>query len=308
MSKKPTVVIALGGNALIQRGQKGTAEDQFNNLKAPMQAVVNLIKDGYKVVITHGNGPQVGNILLQQAATTEVPEMPLAVVGAMTQGQIGFMIESTLEEALANAGLKDQRFCTLVSYVAVDGNDPGFKNPTKPVGPFYKDKPATDLPMVETQHGWRRVVASPRPEEIVNQKDIKLLIDNDYIVICVGGGGIPVVKKGNGFVGVDAVIDKDLATALLAEVAGLDFLVIATDEKGVCINYKKPDQKMLSTMTTSECQKYLDEGQFPAGSMGPKVMAAMEFAQKSGKPSIITSIEDIPAALKGNAGTRIVKG
>ena len=124
----------------------------------------------------------------------------------------------------------------------------------------------------------------------------------------MGGGGIPVVKKGNGFVGVDAVIDKDLATALLAEVAGLDFLVIATDEKGVCINYKKPDQKMLSTMTTSECQKYLDEGQFPAGSMGPKVMAAMEFAQKSGKPSIITSIEDIPAALKGNAGTRIVKG
>ena len=304
---KPSVVIALGGNALIQRGQKGTAEDQFNNLKAPMKAVVNLCKE-YNVVITHGNGPQVGNILLQQAATDEVPEMPLAVVGAMTQGQIGFMIESTLEECLADAGIKDQRFCTLVSYVAVDGNDPGFKNPTKPVGPFYKDKPATDLPMVETQHGWRRVVASPRPEEIVNQEDIKLLIKNNYIVICVGGGGIPVVKKGNGFVGVDAVIDKDLATALLAEVANIDYLVIATDEKGVCINYKKPDQKMLSNMTTSECQKYLDEGQFPAGSMGPKVQAAMEFALKSGRPSIITSIEDIPAALKGNAGTRIVKG
>ncbi len=307
MSKKPSVVIALGGNALIQRGQKGTAEDQFNNLKAPMKAVVDLCKE-YNVVITHGNGPQVGNILLQQAATSEVPEMPLAVVGAMTQGQIGFMIESTLEETLKDAGINDQRFCTLVSYVAVDGNDPGFKNPTKPVGPFYKDKPASDLPMVETAHGWRRVVASPRPEEIVNQKDIKLLIDNGYIVICVGGGGIPVVKKGNGFVGVDAVIDKDLATALLAEVCGLDFLIIATDEKGVCIDYKKPTQKMLSKMTTSECQKYLDEGQFPAGSMGPKVQAAMEFAQRTGKTAIITSIEDIPLAVKGQAGTSIVKG
>lgn len=306
---KKTIIIALGGNALIQKKQKGTAEEQLANILAPMKAVEGLL-DEYRVIITHGNGPQVGNILLQQAACDEVPPMPFAVVGAQTQGQIGFMIESTLRKVLKDAGRKDQRVIALVSPVVVDGDDPGFKNPTKPVGPFYTKEQAAKVPyqLKETPHGFRRVVASPEPTEVLNAEDVQLLSAAGYVVICTGGGGVPVKRVGNGFEGVDAVIDKDSASSLLARTINADAFIIATDEPQVCINYAKPDQRSLSQMTTTEAHKYMAEGQFPAGSMGPKVAAVLRFAEETGRPGIITSIDTIAAALAGKGGTQIVRG
>ena len=276
------------------------------NLKPAMETVVKLCKD-YTVVLTHGNGPHVGNILLQQESCDSVVKMPLAVVGAMTQGQIGYIMEAALTEALARAGVK-QDFATLVTNTIVDANDPGFKNPTKPVGPFYTKEQAAGLtyPMVETPKGFRRVVASPMPLEICNFKEVNFLIQNDVIVISTGGGGIPVKRTAHGIEGVDAVIDKDLASSLLAAQANIGTLVIATDEPNVCVNYKKPDEKRLSEMTVADCKKYMAEGQFPDGSMGPKVKAAMMFVEKTGRPAIITSIADVTAALEGKAGTRIL--
>ncbi|MBW2370119.1 MAG: carbamate kinase, partial [Deltaproteobacteria bacterium] len=218
MENKPTILIAFGGNALIRSGQLGTAEEQFENLILPMREVARLSKH-YNVIITHGNGPQVGNLLLQQEACAEVPKMPLEIIGAMTQGQIGYMIESTLDSALMAEGVHDQQyFVTLITYVVVDENDPGFQNPTKPIGPFYTAEEAANLPytMKETDKGMRRVVASPKPVMIIEHREIKKLIGEGFIIICCGGGGIPVVRKGRQFAGVEAVIDKDLASSLLA--------------------------------------------------------------------------------------------
>ncbi len=306
--EKKTIIIALGGNALIQKKQKGTAEEQLANLTAPMRAVVDLL-DEYRVIITHGNGPQVGNILLQQEACTEVPKMPFALVGAETQGLIGYMIEAVLRRELADAGRKDQKVLALVSPVVVDGDDPAFKNPTKPVGPFYPKEKIADLPypLKETPHGFRRVVASPEPVEVVNADDVKMLSRAGYVVICTGGGGVPVKRVGNGFEGVDAVIDKDFASSLLARTIKADRFVIATDEPNACINYAKPDQRALERITTAEARKYMEEGQFPAGSMGPKIEAVVRFAESTGNEGIITSIDNIAAALAGKAGTRVVK-
>ena len=219
MSIKPLILIALGGNALIQKGQKGTAEEQFANLKVPMRQIARLSRD-YRIVITHGNGPQAGNLLLQQESCREVPNMPLEIIVAMTQGQIGYMIESTLDRALMEIGVTtEQLFVSLISYVVVDENDPAFQNPTKPIGPFYTEEQARGLPytMVKTDKGCRRVVASPTPLAIVEHREIKKLIEMGFIVICCGGGGIPVIRKERKFRGVDAVIDKDLASAVLAE-------------------------------------------------------------------------------------------
>lgn len=306
--EKQTIIIALGGNALIQKKQKGTAEEQLANLVAPMRAVVGLL-DRYRVIITHGNGPQVGNILLQQESCSEVPKMPFALVGAETQGLIGYMIESTLRRELADAGKKDQKVIALVSPVVVDGSDPAFQNPTKPVGPFYPKEKIADLPypLKETPHGFRRVVASPEPTEVVNAPDVDMLSRAGYVVICTGGGGVPVKRVGNGFEGVDAVIDKDFASSLLACTIKADNFIIATDESNAFINYAKPDQRALETVTVAEMRRYLDEGQFPAGSMGPKVEAVVRFAEKTGNPGIITSIDNIASALAGTAGTRVVK-
>lgn len=306
--QKETIIIALGGNALIQKNQKGTAEEQLANLVAPMKAVVGLL-DKYNVIITHGNGPQVGNILLQQESCDEVPKMPFALVGAETQGLIGFMIESTLRRELADAGRKDQKVIALISPVVVDPNDPAFQNPTKPVGPFYSKEKAQDLPypMKETPHGFRRVVASPEPHEIVNAPDVKMLSDQGYVVICTGGGGVPVKRVGNALEGVDAVIDKDYASSLLARTIHADRFLIATDEPNAFLNYTKPDQKALGKLTPGEARKYMKEGQFPAGSIGPKMEAVTRFAEETGNEGIITSIDNIEAALEGKAGTRVAK-
>ena len=305
MSEKPIVVIAFGGNALIQKGQDGTAEQQMENLKVPMEKVVALASD-YRVVVSHGNGPQVGNLLLQQEATTEVAEMPVPVLGAMTQGQIGYMIEAVLERTLLDAGLHNN-VLTVITMVEVAEDDSLFQNPSKPIGPFYTDEEAAQktYPMVRTDKGMRRVIASPKPIGIVPHREIKQLVEMDWILICSGGGGIPVVKDGNGHRGVDAVIDKDLASSLLAREVGADLFVIATDVSGACINWGKPDQEQLRKVSLDEMRKHVEEGQFPAGSMGPKVNALMSFVEATGNRAIICNLDEIEAALAGEAGTEI---
>ena len=308
MSKKPTVVIAFGGNALIQKGQSGTAEQQLENLKLPMDQIAKLSNE-YNFVLTHGNGPQVGNLLLQQESCDEVPKMPLEVVGAMTQGAIGYMIEATLDTALAEQGDEERLLATLVTYTVVDKDDPMFQNPTKPIGPFYTDEEAEGLPytMKKTDKGMRRVVASPKPVDIVEKKEIKKLLDNDFIVICTGGGGIPVVQKGRGFAGVEAVIDKDLATSKLAQEINADVLIICSDIRGASVNWGKEDEQLLRKVSLEEMQGHVDDGQFPAGSMGPKVDAIMQFVEATGNRGVICHLEDIVKALAGEVGTEIVK-
>jgi carbamate kinase len=308
MSMKPILLIALGGNALIQKGQRGTVEEQFANLKVPMRQIARLSRD-YRIVITHGNGPQAGNLLLQQESCREVPDMPLEIIVAMTQGQIGYMIESTLDRALMEIGITtEQLFVSLISYVVVDAKDPAFQNPTKPIGPFYTEEQAKGLPytMVKTDRGFRRVVASPRPIAIVEHREIKKLIDLEFIIICCGGGGIPVIRKERKFRGVDAVIDKDLASAVLAREISADLFVIASDVPGVSLHWGKPDQQLVRKVPRADLERYMAEGHFPAGSMGPKVEAILQFHEATGRRGIICHMEDIERATAGKAGTEVV--
>jgi len=305
--KKPILLIAFGGNALIKKGQTGTADQQFENLSLPMKQIAELSRK-YRLVITHGNGPQVGNLLLQQESCDEVPKMPLEVIGAMTQGQIGYMIESSLDTALMEMGVdEEQDFVSLITYVVVDENDPAFQNPTKPIGPFYTEVEAAKLSynLVKTDKGYRRVVASPKPVAIVERKEIKKLIDMDFIVICCGGGGIPVVRKERKFSGVEAVIDKDLASSVLAREINADIFVVASDVEGAAIDWGKPDQRILRKVAVSEIKEYVEAGHFPAGSMGPKVDAVIEFVESSGSRGIICGLNDIQKAVEGVAGTEI---
>lgn len=305
--KKPILLIAFGGNALIQKGQAGTTDQQFENLSLPMKQVAELSKK-YRLVITHGNGPQVGNLLLQQESCDEVPKMPLEVIGAMTQGQIGYMIESTLDTVLMEMGIdEEQDFVTLITYVVVDENDPAFQNPTKPIGPFYTEKEAAKLSynLVKTDKGHRRVVASPKPLAIVAHKEIKKLIDMNFIVICCGGGGIPVVRKERKFSGVEAVIDKDLASSVLAREINADVFIVASDVEGASVDWGKPQQRFLRKVAVSEIKEYVKAGHFPAGSMGPKVDAVIEFVERTGNRGIICNLDDIQKAVEGVAGTEI---
>ena len=307
MNDKPLILIAFGGNALIQKGQAGTAEEQFANLERPMAQLARLSRD-YRLVITHGNGPQVGNLLLQQESCDEVPKMPLEIIGAMTQGQIGYMLESSLDDALMEIGINgEQHFVTLITYVVVDQNDPGFQNPTKPIGPVYTEEEASKLPytMTKTDKGFRRVVASPKPLAIVERREIKKLIEMDFIVICCGGGGIPVIRKERKFRGVEAVIDKDLASSILAREIKADIFMIASDIAGAGINWGTPEQKMLGKTSLSEMEHYVKAGHFPAGSMGPKVEAVIKFFKETGNRGIICHLEDIEKAIAGEAGTEI---
>ena len=310
MSKK--VVVALGGNAILQPKQAGTIEEQMENVLNASKSIVKLVKAGYEVVIAHGNGPQVGNILLQNAAARDqVPAMPLYVCGAESQGLIGYMIQQNIRNELKKEGV-DKNVVTLLTQVVVDKNDPAFQHPTKPVGAFYSEEEAKaamakgESWVEDSGRGWRKVVASPKPMDVVELAEVKDLIDAGCIVVKVGGGGIPVVED-NGFLkGIEAVIDKDLASALLAEELNADYLVIATDVSHVAINFGKPDQENLKTIDLATAQKYLDEGQFGKGSMGPKVEAIMKFVSKGGK-GIITSLDNLTDSVVGDAGTKIVK-
>jgi len=305
---KPILLIALGGNALIRKDQLGTIEEQFANLKVPMAQIARLSRD-YRIIVTHGNGPQVGNLLLQQESCDAVPRLPLEILVAQTQGQIGYMIESTLDEALMVMGINSQPLVSLISYVVVDENDRAFKSPSKPVGPIFGEEETASLPYptMKTPKGYRRVVASPKPVTIVEKREIKKLIDDGFIVVCCGGGGIPVVRAGRTFDGVDAVIDKDLASACLAEEVGVDIFVIATDVDGVALNFGQPDQRYLSLVSLEEAARHIVDGHFSAGAMLPKVEAAMQFIGSGGKRAVITRLDRIVEAVDGKAGTAFVE-
>jgi len=309
-AKKEILLVALGGNALIRKGQVGTVDEQFENLKVPIRQIARLSRH-YRIIITHGNGPQVGNLLLQQEHCDAVPQLPLEILVAQTQGQIGYMIESTLDSELMELGIGTQKpLVSLISYIVVDEGDPAFQNPSKPIGPVYTEARAATLPYPtqKTPKGYQRIVASPKPITIVEKREIRELIDRDFIVICCGGGGIPVIREGRTFCGVDAVIDKDLASAKLAEEVGVHVFLIATDVEGAALRYGQPDQQFLRTITMSDADLYLKEGHFPPGSMRPKIEAAIRFLQSGGKRAVITSVEAIEDAVAGNAGTEVIQG
>jgi carbamate kinase len=306
--KQQILLVALGGNALVRKGQTGTIDEQFTNLAVPMAQLAKLSRR-FKLIITHGNGPQVGNLLLQQEACRDVPRLPLEILVAQTQGQIGYMIESVLDAKLMEMGIRTaQKFVSLISYVVVDPNDPAFTAPSKPIGPAFTKAEADALPYPtrKTAKGYRRVVVSPKPVTIVEKREIKRLIEMDFIVICCGGGGIPVVRDGRGFSGVDAVIDKDLASAKLAQEVGADRFVIATDVPGAALGYGTDRQQYLDEVAFADAEKYLDAGQFPPGSMGPKLQACMAAVAAGAKQAVITHLADIESAVAGKAGTQVI--
>ncbi len=312
--QKKTVVVALGGNAILQPGQRGTFEEQMHNVWMTCEQLVRMVQSGqYKIVVTHGNGPQVGNILLQNEASRDVAEpMPLFICGAESQGLIGFMIQQNLGNLLAAHGKGDVPIATVVTQVVVGKDDPAFTNPSKPVGPFYGEEEARGL---ETEkgydvredagRGWRRVVPSPDPIEIAEKASIRQLVEGRVIVIASGGGGIPVVREDGGLKGVDAVIDKDLAGERLAVDVNASIFMVLTDVDSVCLHYKTPDEQAIPRMTVDEAKRYQAEGQFAKGSMEPKVRAAIRFIEGGGERAIITSLGKAYDALEGNAGTTI---
>jgi carbamate kinase len=303
------LLIALGGNALIRKHQRGTIREQFANLEIPMRQIARLSRC-YRIIITHGNGPQVGNLLLQQECCDRVPQLPLEILVAQTQGQIGYMIESTLDTALMDLGIHfKQPFITLISYVVVDENDPAFDAPTKPIGPVLTAPPADyPFPTRSTAKGLRRVVASPRPQTVVERREIRQLIDLGFVVICCGGGGIPVIREGRRFHGVDAVIDKDLVSAGLAADIGVDHFIIATDVPGLAVGYGTPAERFLDSVTVAELEALAQAGHFPPGTVGPKVKAVSEFIRGGGRRAAVCALEDIERAVAGKAGTRIADG
>ncbi len=313
---KKTAVLALGGNAIIKAGEKGTISQQFANTRESLGGIVELISQGYHLSITHGNGPQVGNLLRQQEAGEKegIAALPLGVLNAATEGTMGYMIEQSLQNKLHKSGINKQ-VITIVSQVVVDKNDPSMLNPTKFVGSTYysadqAEQLKKDLGWTlkeDSGKGYRRVVPSPMPKQIIPGKTIKELVDRGEVVIAVGGGGIPIYIEDDGsYEGVDAVIDKDFASALLALEIGADLFVILTGVEKVAINYGKPEQQDLDVLSVAEAKRYLAEKQFPAGSMGPKIMAAIQFLEMGGKEVLITSIEKIVDAFEGKTGTRII--
>ncbi len=307
------ITVALGGNALLTSNQRGTAEEQYQNIAVACRQLIQLIKE-HDLVITHGNGPQVGKIHLQnELSRSKTPSMPLDVCGAMSQGQIGYMIQQQLNNELIRNNI-NRPVVTVITQVIVDKNDPSFKNPTKPIGSFYSKEEALKIAAEKNEvwvedsgRGWRKVVPSPFPLEIFEGRTIKKLVDSSCLVIASGGGGIPVIKEPDGTIrGVEAVIDKDLAGERLAEIVGAEVFLMLTDVPRVFLRYGKPDQEELQTVTVKEMEKYIQQGHFAAGSMGPKVEAAVRFVQKPERRAIITSLEQAVSAIGGTAGTQIL--
>lgn len=311
-----TVVMAFGGNAITRPGEKGTFAEQKANVTATCRQLVDLVREGYRLVLTHGNGPQVGNMLIKnEMAKDVVPAMPLDVLVSNTQGSIGYAIQQALGYELASHGLKIP-VVSIVTQVVVAADDPAFQNPTKPVGPFYSQEEAIKLMqergyrMVEDSHrGWRRVVPSPKPLEIIEREAIKVLTRAGIIVVAAGGGGIPVVRMDDGsLLGVEAVIDKDRAATILASQVEAEVLFLLTDVERVCLDYGLPTQREVERLTVSEARRYLAEGQFPPGSMGPKVEAAVAFVEAGGEKAIIGSLARATEAVAGRSGTEVVAG
>ena len=314
MNKKKRIVIALGGNAL-----GNTLPEQMAAVKVTSKAIVDLIEEGCEVVVTHGNGPQVGMINNAMIALThedaQQPNTPLSVCVAMSQAYIGYDLQNALREELFNRGITDIPVATMITQVRVNEDDPAFNNPSKPIGKFFNEEQAK---MMEEKYGYimkedagrgyRRVVASPKPAEIIEIGTIRTMVESGDLVIACGGGGVPVVRDAHGdYYGVDAVIDKDFASACLAEAVGADYLFILTAVDHVCLNFGTPEQRALDELHVDEAETYLRAGQFGAGSMQPKVAAAVQFVRSGWRRrAVIASLEQAPAAMRGESGTRIV--
>ncbi|RLG81563.1 MAG: carbamate kinase [Thermoprotei archaeon] len=313
------LVVAFGGNAFQTKGEKGTPEDYWRNAYRSAEFLIKIIEEGYKIAITHGNGPQVGIIaewMMAGLKMKNLPPMTLDIAGSMSQGWLGYLIQQSLYNKLLEKGLlgkKVKGVATIITQVLVDKNDPAFQNPTKYIGPWYEENEAKKLSeelgwvvKPDPRGGWRRVVPSPDPIGPIEIEAIKRLVEDGFIVIASGGGGIPVVKEDGVLKGVEAVIDKDLAGERLATALGASTFLILTDVEKVYLNYGKPNQKPIDTMTVSEAKKYLEEGHFKPGSMGPKILASIRFIENGGRIAIIGHLKKAYEALKGESGTRIV--
>jgi carbamate kinase len=307
------VVIALGGNALLQKGDDESAAAMRRSARFAAEVVAEIAEAGWEVVVTHGNGPQVGRILLQQeAASSVVAPMPLDVCGAESQGQIGYLLQANIGDVFYERGM-DRPVVTILTLTRVPKDDPAFREPTKPVGPYYTEEEAARLRRDRGYHvapaagdkGWRRVVPSPRPYSIVEAPVIRSVVSQGAIVIAAGGGGVPVVEEGPRLVGVEGVVDKDLAACIMARDVEADALLIATDVAGVYEGFGTEHERLLPTLTPEEARRMLERDEFGAGSMGPKVEAAAQFVEGGGKVAVICALRDAVAALAGDAGTRI---
>ncbi|GAB4318076.1 MAG: carbamate kinase [Candidatus Zixiibacteriota bacterium] len=308
-----TAVVALGGNAISRKGEEDTIANQFRHTRESMAAIVPLIQSGYNLAITHGNGPQVGNAILRvELARGKAPILPLGICVADTEGGMGYMIAQSLQNRLAKEGIR-RHVSAILTQVVVDRDDPAMANPTKYIGQFYKEEEARRFAKErgwdvkqDGERGWRRVVGSPKPKSIVEGPVIRAMVKEGTIVIAAGGGGIPVYYEDDGRLeGLDAVIDKDRASAVLAHEIGAQELIILTEVDQVCLNFGKPNEQPLGDVTLSEIKKHYDEGHFPPGSMGPKIEAAMAFLNNGGEKVLITSIDAAPHAHDGKTGTHI---
>ena len=308
-----SILIAVGGNSLIRAGEKGTVAEQWVNARRTAAAIVKLIQAGHRIVVTHGNGPQVGAQLLRsERASDQVPGQTLDVCGACSQGEIGYLLSQSLCDELWAAGLKVP-VVSLITQTEVRADDPAMRKPSKPIGPFYSLAQAEERRrhmgweiVEDAARGYRRVVPSPEPVAIVEQDVIRSLMNQGILVIACGGGGIPVVRRGNQIEGIEAVIDKDRASALLASELGVDLFAISTDIDFVYLDYKKSTQQALRNVTAFELKAHYDAGHFPAGNMGPKVESALRFLEAGGKEVVITSYEHLTEAVAGRMGTHIV--
>ncbi len=301
-----TILIALGGNALIKEGQAGYFEEQIKNIDSTTEKIAELIEQGFNVILTHGNGPQVGNLEIQMSCSEEIPKMPLDVEDAMTQGQIGYLIQKSLRNFLP-----EKEIVSITTEIEVNQKDSAFQNPSKPIGPFYSKEKIERLKIKnfieDAGRGYRKVVASPQPKKIIQLKTIKELIKKEIIVICCGGGGIPVIKKENKWTGIEAVIDKDKASQLLANSLGIKEMVILTDVEFVYLNYKKENQKELRKVKAKELKKLMEKGEFAKGSMKPKIESCINFIENGGKKAVITSLDKLLSAIEGKTGTEITE-
>ncbi|MEM0202325.1 MAG: carbamate kinase [Candidatus Micrarchaeaceae archaeon] len=305
------ILIALGGNAILQENERGTYEEQYSNIRRTAKKIAEIINMGNNVVVTHGNGPQVGDIVsMYEWAKDRLPAMPLAVCGAESQGMIGYMIAQALGNELRAAGTSKEVVCMLTRTV-VDAEDSNFKKPSKPIGPFYEKDESENI---EKKYGWtmakengkyRRVVASPKPIDIIEFVVIKRLFASGTVVVCAGGGGVPVVIDGTAYKDASAVIDKDLASSLLARKLGVDLFIILTDVANAFLGYGTKGQKPIGSVTIKECENYAKDGEFQEGSMKPKIEAALEFVKETGKPAVITSLDNAKKAVELKAGTII---
>jgi carbamate kinase len=311
--KRKIALIAFGGNAILPETQRGLQSEQINNAQKAARLMIHVVKKGYDLILVHGNGPQVGNLLIQmEESITKVPPFSLEVCDAMTEGSMGFMLEKAIVNELRKNSV-DKEVATLITQVVVDREDQAFENPTKPVGPFYTKYRAQMLrrekkwTMIEDSgRGYRKVVPSPRPIDVIPKRIIRDLVHSGKIVIALGGGGVPVIINGRGlFQGVEAVIDKDYAASLVAREVKADLFIILTNVDRVYLNYGAPDEEPIAVMTVKQAEEYLSQGQFPPGSMGPKIKAAIEYIKGGGKEVLITSANYLKASLINRSGTKI---